>query len=101
MAIDINNATLGNIKPLDGDRTERRPADSHKPADASSATVDKVELSADAQTLQKVERQLENTDSFDQAKVDAIKDALSKGEYPIDNERLASKFYELESQLEF
>ncbi|MEM9623824.1 MAG: flagellar biosynthesis anti-sigma factor FlgM [Pseudomonadota bacterium] len=101
MAIDINNVNLGPVKGRDGHRPS---ADTSSNATSSKTAgaevqVDQVDLSADAQSLQRVEKQLESQESFDQQKVEQIKQALAKGEYPIDNERLASKFFELENQL--
>ncbi len=100
MAIDINNVTLGTVKHRGAEQPEHKAADTRRGAGAQPQEhADKVELSSDAQTLQQVEKRLENAESFDQAKVDKIKQALADGEYPIDNERLASKFYQLEQQL--
>lgn len=39
------------------------------------------------------------TDSFDQAKVDAIKMAIQNGDYPLDARRIAESFYNIEQMI--
>jgi negative regulator of flagellin synthesis FlgM len=39
------------------------------------------------------------TDSFDQAKVEAIKTAIQKGDYPLDARRIAESFYAIEQMI--
>ena len=61
--------------------------------------ADKVQLSEDAQSLQRIQETLEREDSFDAKRVEDIKQAISEGRYPVDNDRLARRFLDLESQL--
>lgn len=49
--------------------------------------------------LSDVALQAMKTDSFDQAKVDAIKAAIEKGEYPLDARRIAESFYAIEQMI--
>ncbi|MEY2994601.1 MAG: hypothetical protein RL357_1536 [Pseudomonadota bacterium] len=39
------------------------------------------------------------TDSFDRAKVDAIKLAIQNGDYPLDARRIAESFYSIEQMI--
>lgn len=74
---------------------EARPAE----ADESGARADSVELSRDAHSLQRLQERLERQESFDQERVDAIKSAIERGDYPIDTDRLARNFLHLEQAL--
>lgn len=49
--------------------------------------------------LSDVALQAMKTDAFDQAKVDAIKTALKKGDYPLDPHRIAESFYAIERMI--
>lgn len=70
-----------------------------KPKANSAERQDRVEISADAAQLRDVAAALESQESFDEARVAAIKSALEQGQYPVDSRRLAEKFLELESQI--
>lgn len=56
---------------------------------AAQAGTDEVSLSSSALTLKAVERRLAEQPEVDQARVDAIRDALGKGTYRIDPGRIA------------
>lgn len=75
---------------------ERVRAERQSSADQQA---DKVQLSEDAQSLQRIQETLEREDSFDAKRVEDIKQAISEGRYPVDNDRLARRFLDLESQL--
>lgn len=49
--------------------------------------------------LQAVERAIASTPEVDQARVDALRERIASGEYPIDADRLASRFIEFEQLL--
>ena len=103
MAIDINNR-LGLTTPNSGKRAENargegvnRGNQSHPGREAQAE--DSVTISDDAASLRAMQTRLEHQDSFDEARVNAFKQAIARGEYPIDNQRLAEKFLQLESKL--
>ena len=81
-------------KALDKKAAEHRQADS-----AQADRAEQVQLSQDAQSLQRVQETLDRQDSFDKERVEEIRQAIGEGRYPIDNDRLARRFMELESQL--
>ena len=104
MAIDINTG----LGPLT--HGGRRTGEQNNISDAGSSSRpqlgdnesnanDSVSISKDAATLRNVQSQLGTQDSFDEARVDEIKQAISEGRYPIDSRRLAEKFLQLETQL--
>ena len=106
MSIEINSNSLnpkrqsdvsGNTAKqavADKKAAQQRAADQAKADDATQ-----VRLSEDAQSLQRVQETLERQDSFDTDRVEQIKQAIGEGRYPIDNDRLARRFLELETQL--
>ena len=58
-----------------------------------------VKVSVAAQERLQAARVASEKDAFDQEKVDRIRREIAEGSFPIDEERLARKFLELEKQL--
>ena len=100
MTIDINNG-LGPLAQGGSKTTERQESSnaSKTPEAREQSNKDTVKISDDANNLREMQARLERQESFDEARVSEIRQAISEGNYPIDNERLAEKFLELESQL--
>lgn len=84
---------------------------SQKKADAAATTVAgpaakpaaeapaRAELQDDELRLSDMALQAMRTDSFDRAKVDAIKEAIQNGQYPLDSRRIAENFYAIEQMI--
>ena len=101
MAIDINSG-LGPLTQGGRKATERDAGvapRSDKASRSGGEQVDSVRISDSANSLREMESRLEETESFDQAKVESIKQALAEGRYPVDSQRLAEKFLQLEDQI--
>lgn len=103
MSVEINNANLNPPKPSDGKASPSGSAtqpqsgsDGHKP---TTPAADSVEISSGVHKLHETTQRLAAEDSFDAERVESIRSAIEQGHYPIDAERLASKFMELETQL--
>ena len=101
MAIDLNN--LGNTPPpsRDSASTQTRGERGTR-ADANQAerqrTEQEVRLSDEAQALRREQARASAEEApFDDAKVRQLQQAISEGNYPIDTQRLAQKFIELEN----
>lgn len=78
-------------------KAEKRPAPELDQAARSAAAAparqdDKVELST-------VARQAMQEPEFDRAKVEAIKNAIQQGQYPLDVRRIAENFVALEKMI--
>lgn len=103
MAIDINNRLGGlnqtNTKAADqatdGAKTRTGDTASKEAGGAREA----VKISDDAAAMQAMQARLERQESFDEARVSEIRQAIERGQYPIDNQRLAENFLKLESKL--
>lgn len=74
------------------DRAERAVSPSPKGVASTPPGDDQLELSA-------VARQAPADASFDRAKVDAIKQAIQNGQYPLDARRMAESFLALEQMI--
>ena len=103
MAIDINNglgplAQSGN-KAADRAEAEQSSRSKDRGVDKAPQAQDSVKISEDANSMRAMQARLERQESFDEARVAEIRQAISDGIYPIDNKRLAEKFLELESKL--
>ncbi|MEZ5558419.1 MAG: flagellar biosynthesis anti-sigma factor FlgM [Pseudomonadales bacterium] len=82
--------------------SERRPAVRSDAASAGTASRsrDEVQLSSQARLLKRAESQAAEGEAFDGARVEAIRNAIAQGRYPIDAERLAQRVLDLEIQLD-
>ncbi|SEI44973.1 negative regulator of flagellin synthesis FlgM [Allopseudospirillum japonicum] len=77
----------------------------HKQATAPSSpsasqVVDRVELSQEARNLAALGRSEGSKETFNEAKVQAIRSALADGSYQVDYQKLAANLVGFESQLE-
>ncbi len=103
MAIDINNrfGGLAQTNPNAAERTreESKSSRSDAASQQDARAQDSVKISDDAAALKALEARLERQESFDDARVKEIRQAIEQGQYPIDNQRLAENFLKLESKL--
>lgn len=82
----------------------QRPGSADRKADrepgsvdsASSARAESSTPSSDEFVLSEAAQQTLRTEVFDRAKVDAIKEALRNGQYPLDSRRIAESFQAIE-----
>lgn len=66
---------------------------------APQSTTDKVDISTTSEKLHSLKQKIDETPEVDMNKVEIIKNKIASGEYPIDAERIASKFIDLEGLL--
>ena len=59
-----------------------------------------MQLSSQARLLKRAESQAAEGDAFDGDRVEAIRNAIAEGRYPIDAQRLAQRILDLEIQLD-
>lgn len=90
----LRNTSVSSGKPSNGSN----PA-GNQPT-ASVATEESDQLSLQSTTLtQQLSDKVKSIPEVNQARVDAIKDALARGDYKPDAEQIAKKFIEIESLL--
>lgn len=80
------------------DKADPRAAGA-SPLAAAPVQVRPVGLGDDRLDLSEVARAAMKDPGFDRAKVDAIKDALQNGQYPLDARRIAENFVAIEKMI--
>ncbi len=65
----------------------------------SSQQSDTVDISSMSDKLHALKQKIDSTPEINSSKVESIKKQIASGEYPIDAERIASKFIDLEQLL--
>lgn len=101
-ATPANNGRTGSTQS--GGRNEAvstsQPAPTAAPAEQASAakTGESVQFSREAQQLQKVSDKLRDLPTVDKERVARLKQAIADGSYQIDDQRVAGKLLDFESQ---
>lgn len=97
MPIEISNISASQLNQhtRDTQQAERETAQRKDRAEQG----DRVEISRDAKTVERLQTRIRETDSFDEQRVRDITAAIADGRYPLDPERIAAKFLELEDQI--
>jgi negative regulator of flagellin synthesis FlgM len=83
----------------DRQTNEAKKGSADKPASSTAAASDSVRLSAAGVDLAKLEQSVAQSDGVDRSKVEAIKTALQRGDYPFDADKVAEKMLSMESFL--
>lgn len=65
---------------------------------ASSTTGDSVQLSPEAQHLQRAEERLRDTPDADSERIERLRQSIADGTYQVDSKRLAAKMVAFEGQ---
>jgi len=63
------------------------------------ASEDTVSLSQESQQVASLQQQLKDSSAIDQVKVDAIKQEIANGNYPLDTQKIAENLINLEQSL--
>ena len=80
-------------------RSENSSTNSTDSAKKSAIAQDAVSLSSSGKAVGEMHNQMVSQPSFDQAKVAAIKEAISNGSYTVDPEKLADNMMKFEQEL--
>ena len=92
----INRETSATRQGQGSARVDAR-RDSESAGVSSTATDDTVELSSVVEVLRSAARELAAQPAVDEARVKDIRDALARGEYTVDPERLARKLIDADN----
>jgi len=99
MPNDISGINSGRSQQS-GDRqvgSVTRDSSSSTQGSRSTGTSDTVSLTDMASRLQSLEQKLATQPDVDQAHVNRVRDAISRGEYRVDPDRVADKMMDFES----
>jgi negative regulator of flagellin synthesis FlgM len=66
---------------------------------SSSPAQDAVSLSSQSKAVSQMQSDMASSPAFDQAKVQAIKEAIANGSYVVDHEKLADNMIRFENEL--
>lgn len=78
------------------------PVDARQPTvgqDTVASRADAIAITADGQALNDAAERIEQTPEVNQARVDAVRAALERGEYTVDATRVAERILEIEDAL--
>ncbi len=95
---NINRSSSDAVSSSNG-KTRARTADDAATPASKPATGDTVSLSEEASQVLELQKQLNDVPEVDADKVEAIKQAIAKGQYPLDPERIAQNMTNLEKAL--
>ncbi len=105
MASKIENQTpvpsaVGPPSPRTANRVGAESADASSAQSPGAAPTDRLQLSGEAAGLISAQREIASTaPSMDQAKIDALRAAISSGSYRINPQEIASRLIALERKL--
>ena len=96
----MRNVDLTGNKKSSGKTTTPGPADTSKaPTSGGGGETERVEISSSPDMLKSAQSVIEQTPEVNMDKVEAIKQQIAAGQYPIDADRIASKMMDLERLL--
>lgn len=93
----LGRSTAGTVSS----NSERMQPKSDATSNTSSAAAseDTVSLSQESQQVTGLQQQLKDSSAIDQVKVDAIKQEIANGNYPLDTQKIAENLINLEQSL--
>ncbi len=101
MANDINSINTNRSQQAVRDIAERVKSEARSNPEQSreSDNSDKVSLTDTASKLKDIERSMGNDGTVNQDRVNEVRNALSRGEYSVDADRVADKMIDFETSL--
>jgi len=101
MSIDVNGISSSQIpsKVTAHEDTKVKPQEQLSTSSGKSSTADTLSLSNSAKQLGGLSNAAQNTPVVDAKRVEAMRQAISSGEYEVDPVKVASKLMQFESML--
>lgn len=95
----INRSTTDALNNNGSAKTRDKESSESQSSNPRPATEDTVSLSEQSLQVRDLQQQLENLPEVDAEKVEAIKQEIARGNYPLDPERIAQNLISLEKAL--
>ncbi len=101
MSNPINPVNRGTNSPvnINSGKAQNKADAADSKTRPSSPSEDTVSLSEGSQQVIELQSQLKNAPEVDSAKVEAIKQEIARGNYPLDPEKIAENLINLEKSL--
>ena len=80
-------------------KTAAAKTDSNNDSEANISSGDTVSLSVKSKQVIELQQQLKNAPKIDSAKIEAIKQEIANGNYPLDANKIAENLISLEQSL--
>ena len=93
----LNRPSAGSINSNSAKAELKSNADTK--TSPSNSSEDTVSLSQESQQVIELQQHLKSTPEIDSAKVEAIKQEIANGNYPLDPEKIAQNLFNLEQSL--
>ena len=95
---NINRPPTDALNPSNN-KAKAQTSSSDSSAETRPASEDTVSLSAESGQVRSLQQQLDAVPEVDAEKVEAIKQEIARGNYPLDAERIAENLINLEKAL--
>ena len=102
MTSTINNINRSATDALTNNASKtgsKTSAENATGSESKPAAGDTVSISKESVHIQELQQKLDSISEIDSEKVDAIKQEIAKGNYPIDSNRIAENLIDLEKTL--
>ena len=80
------------------DKADKKAVSNHAPA-AQNKAAERKSVDSDSLALSNVNQRVNSQPEFDRSKVEAIKESLKNGSYPLNPRRIAESFVSLEKMI--
>ncbi len=97
MNIDINKVGGSTISPSPGTKPTETKTTVTGPKD--NGQEDRVSLTSTGTEMSALGQQIAGASGIDREKIEAVRDALKRGDYPFDPEKIASRMLDMERLL--
>lgn len=94
-----NRPATSPVNNNSGKAQAKDSVDNSSSASGSASVEDTVSLSTGSQQVIELQQRLKSTPEIDSAKVEAIKQEIANGNYPLDPEKIAENLISLEQSL--
>ena len=95
----INSARSQQAASRAAERVRDEATNSSSESTQSESSDDKVSLTSTASRLKDIERQMGSEAPVNQSRVSEVREAIARGEYSVDADRIADKMLDFESSI--